>query len=334
MTDTSASEALEAVKKNLSELAEYGCKCDPDTLTAATKCPACEASDEALNRLPAIEEALGRADKDLHELADYHDRLAEVTAERDYAISGAKRQEEHLKEDLEENVRVLGSMMRARDEARSRAEAAERAVQIKGDSLAELQRHYAALRSDVERLRGALEGVMPDATETLVDGGVSYVSHYALSAARAALSGESTEPGEREAPNHQAYMERCRGDLWKDEHTALSSRVRALETGLAALGCAEEHYRTMHDLYGDGAPKSGRAWDLMRRSGDAARALLSAPNAGAPRPGPERDDEDRGGTAGFLACLDLGSASPAGLRAVQDFMEKRSGQSPKGEGGV
>lgn len=37
---------------------------------------------------------------------------------------------------------------------------------------------------------------------------------------------------------------------------------------------AEFEYRLMHDRHGDGAQATGRAWDLMRRAGDRARAAL------------------------------------------------------------
>jgi hypothetical protein len=35
-------------------------------------------------------------------------------------------------------------------------------------------------------------------------------------------------------------------------------------------------YRLMHDRHGDGASATGRAWDLMKRAGDKARAALTA----------------------------------------------------------
>lgn len=44
---------------------------------------------------------------------------------------------------------------------------------------------------------------------------------------------------------------------------------------LAALAVAEQHYREMHDLRGDGSREAGRAWDLLRRAGNLARTILS-----------------------------------------------------------
>lgn len=51
-------------------------------------------------------------------------------------------------------------------------------------------------------------------------------------------------------------------------NTELVEALRDLET-------AEYEYRKMHDLHGDGDMRTGRAWDLMRRKGDAARKALS-----------------------------------------------------------
>jgi hypothetical protein len=52
--------------------------------------------------------------------------------------------------------------------------------------------------------------------------------------------------------------------------------VEALEK----LQKAEAEYRYQHDLHGDDSKESGRAWDLMRRAGDAARAQLVAASGG------------------------------------------------------
>lgn len=38
---------------------------------------------------------------------------------------------------------------------------------------------------------------------------------------------------------------------------------------------AEARYRYAHDILGSGDPKTGRAWDLMRRAGDKVREALS-----------------------------------------------------------
>ena len=48
-----------------------------------------------------------------------------------------------------------------------------------------------------------------------------------------------------------------------------------LRAALATLAAAEKHYRAMHDLHGDASREAGRAWDLMRRAGDAARTILN-----------------------------------------------------------
>lgn len=50
----------------------------------------------------------------------------------------------------------------------------------------------------------------------------------------------------------------------------LSERTEALDD----LQQAEFEYRQMHDRHGDGSQAAGRAWDLMRRAGDKARAAL------------------------------------------------------------
>lgn len=49
----------------------------------------------------------------------------------------------------------------------------------------------------------------------------------------------------------------------------------ALREALADLATAEAEYRKLHDLHGDSDMRTGRAWDRMRRKGDAARAALS-----------------------------------------------------------
>lgn len=47
-----------------------------------------------------------------------------------------------------------------------------------------------------------------------------------------------------------------------------------MQEALEALTFAEASYRSAHDLFGDGSREAGREWDLMRRAGDRARALL------------------------------------------------------------
>src|SRR5579864_2799359 len=49
-----------------------------------------------------------------------------------------------------------------------------------------------------------------------------------------------------------------------------------ISEALRNLSVAEATYRATHDLEGDASPKTGRAWDLMRRAGDKARAALEA----------------------------------------------------------
>jgi hypothetical protein len=55
----------------------------------------------------------------------------------------------------------------------------------------------------------------------------------------------------------------------------LAKKVEA-ETLLLRLVNAEITYRTSHDLRGSGHLATGRAWDEMRRAGDAARKYLKS----------------------------------------------------------
>lgn len=67
--------------------------------------------------------------------------------------------------------------------------------------------------------------------------------------------------------------------------TTAQKENAALRENLEALQIAESHYRALHDLHGDGTALVGRAWDLLRRAGDAARALRSsAPALATPDP--------------------------------------------------
>jgi hypothetical protein len=73
----------------------------------------------------------------------------------------------------------------------------------------------------------------------------------------------------------------------RDIIAALQSRVlpqAGMREALEDLQQAEAEYRLMHDRHGDGSQAAGRAWDLMRRAGDKARALLDAALATAPIP--------------------------------------------------
>lgn len=66
-----------------------------------------------------------------------------------------------------------------------------------------------------------------------------------------------------------------------DGFTSIQARVRELEGALEDLQKSEAAYRMAHDAHGDGHLISGRCWDLMRRAGDKARAVLSKPEGGA-----------------------------------------------------
>jgi hypothetical protein len=64
-----------------------------------------------------------------------------------------------------------------------------------------------------------------------------------------------------------------------DEQRAAWMREREeLVEVLLELANAESQYRTNHDLNGDGSIESGRAWDRMRRAGNAARAAYAPDN--------------------------------------------------------
>lgn len=66
--------------------------------------------------------------------------------------------------------------------------------------------------------------------------------------------------------------------LWNTRATPIQPE-RGMVEALHALEQAEMTYRAAHDLFGDGSRECGRAWDLMRRAGDAARAALSSPDS-------------------------------------------------------
>ncbi|QDC37060.1 hypothetical protein [Sphingobium fuliginis] len=55
---------------------------------------------------------------------------------------------------------------------------------------------------------------------------------------------------------------------------ALEEEIKGMREALDDLQQAEAEYRLMHDRHGDGSRAAGRAWDLMRRSGDKARTAL------------------------------------------------------------
>lgn len=74
----------------------------------------------------------------------------------------------------------------------------------------------------------------------------------------------------RQGVMHSSLLELQRDVL------ALIGKSKALSEALDDLQQAEAEYRAMHDLYGDAAKATGRAWDLMRRAGDRARSLLNS----------------------------------------------------------
>jgi len=52
-----------------------------------------------------------------------------------------------------------------------------------------------------------------------------------------------------------------------------------MERALINLAAAEANYRHAHDLRGDDHKETGRAWDAMRRAGDAARDMIAQTRA-------------------------------------------------------
>jgi len=65
----------------------------------------------------------------------------------------------------------------------------------------------------------------------------------------------------------------CRLRLHHD-HCAEDELIVLLADALGELAVAEARYRDMHDREGRHSILTGRAWDRMRRAGDAARELL------------------------------------------------------------
>lgn len=67
-------------------------------------------------------------------------------------------------------------------------------------------------------------------------------------------------------------------DLCDSEDLAAAvATIAAMREALGNLQKAEAAYRLAHDSRGDGDITAGRAWDLMRRAGDAARVLSPPP---------------------------------------------------------
>ncbi|WIA55470.1 hypothetical protein N6H05_01845 [Sphingobium sp. WTD-1] len=58
--------------------------------------------------------------------------------------------------------------------------------------------------------------------------------------------------------------------------TRWETQLDTIRTAACALQLAEANYRRAHDLHGDAARETGRAWDEMRRAGDRVRRTLGA----------------------------------------------------------
>jgi hypothetical protein len=63
-------------------------------------------------------------------------------------------------------------------------------------------------------------------------------------------------------------------DALCDALESTQAEIARLTTALNALQQAEATYRYAHDVLGAGDTKTGRAWDLLKRAGDNARAAL------------------------------------------------------------
>lgn len=74
-------------------------------------------------------------------------------------------------------------------------------------------------------------------------------------------------------PASPSNEERLRAEF-AAERAIGQSQIDLLTERLDTLQQAEAEYRLMHDRHGDGSRAAGRAWDLMRRAGDKARAAL------------------------------------------------------------
>lgn len=82
-------------------------------------------------------------------------------------------------------------------------------------------------------------------------------------------------PAERISPDLRCYMT-------IPELKALINGCRLAERyreALEHLAVCEANYRKYHDSLGGSSIESGRAWDLMRRVGDQARATLNPPQS-------------------------------------------------------
>lgn len=64
----------------------------------------------------------------------------------------------------------------------------------------------------------------------------------------------------------------CNWEMATAGHRATEAELLDALEGLAT---AAFEYRKAHDLHGDGDLRTGRAWDKMRRKGDAADALIT-----------------------------------------------------------
>ena len=88
------------------------------------------------------------------------------------------------------------------------------------------------------------------------------------------------------ARSHMHLASQCReGGAYAERHRAISHHATAIADAidllrtvsvpalLIELATAEQTYRQMHDTHGADDLRTGRAWDKMRRTGDAARLL-------------------------------------------------------------
>lgn len=86
---------------------------------------------------------------------------------------------------------------------------------------------------------------------------------------------EAAAQGQGATPEQAAIMRYTMDREAADAISRLERENAELRGMLGDLQFAESDYRAVYGLHGDGSRQSGRAWDLMRRAGDKARALLS-----------------------------------------------------------
>lgn len=81
---------------------------------------------------------------------------------------------------------------------------------------------------------------------------------------------EKAESGYCEHRCQSLGIAECMNPEWENDRAERDRLREALDT----LQRSEAAYRRAHDVHGDGALAAGRAWDIMRRAGDKARAAL------------------------------------------------------------